>query len=57
MDLNEISINTSNWVDSDQDRDYWKALMNVALNLRFSKVMELVIFNILIHLIGRLKSI
>ena len=23
-----------NWVDSAQDRDYWRALMNAALNLR-----------------------
>ena len=32
MDLKEIS-NTSDWVDSDQDRDYWRALVNEALNL------------------------
>ena len=34
MDLKEIIINTRNWVDSAQDRDYWRALVNVALNLR-----------------------
>ena len=34
MDLEEIDINTRNWVDSAQDRDYWRALMNAALNLR-----------------------
>ena len=34
MDLKEIGINTRNWVDSAQDRDYWKALVNAALNLR-----------------------
>ena len=33
MDLEEIGINAGNWVDSAQDRDYWRALMNVALNL------------------------
>ena len=27
MDLKEISINTSNWVNSAQDRDYWRALV------------------------------
>ena len=32
MDLKEIG--TRNWVDSAQDRDYWRALVNSALNLR-----------------------
>ena len=32
MDIKETGINTSNWVDSDQDRDYMRALVNVALN-------------------------
>ena len=35
MDLKEIGINTRNWVDSAQDRDYWRALVNAPLNLRF----------------------
>jgi len=34
MDLKEISINTRNWIDSAQDRNYWRPLVNVALNLR-----------------------
>ena len=34
MDLEEIGINAWDWVDSAQDRDYWRALVNVALNLR-----------------------
>ena len=34
MDLKKIGINTRNWVDSSQDRDYWRALVNAALNLR-----------------------
>ena len=34
INLNEIGINTRNWVDSAQDRDYWRALVNVALKLR-----------------------
>ena len=34
MDLKEIGINISNWVDSAQDRDNWRALVNAALNLR-----------------------
>ena len=32
MDLEEIGINAGNWVDSAQDRDYWRAIVNVALN-------------------------
>ena len=33
IDLKDISINARNWVDSSQDRDYWRAFMNAALNL------------------------
>ena len=33
MDLKEIDINTRNWIDSAQDRDHWRALVNAALNL------------------------
>ena len=31
----EIGINAGNWVDVAQDRNYWRALVNAALNLRF----------------------
>ena len=34
MYLEEIGINARKWVDSAQDRDYWRALVNAALNLR-----------------------
>ena len=34
MGLKEIGINTRNWVDSAQDRDYWRVLVNAAWNLR-----------------------
>ena len=34
MDLEEVVINGGNWVDSAQDRNYWRALVNAALNLR-----------------------
>ena len=34
MDLEEKGINAGNWVDSAQDRNYWRALVNAALNLR-----------------------
>ena len=34
MDLEEIGINAGNWDYSAQDRDYWRTLVNGALNLR-----------------------
>ena len=34
MDFKEIGVNMRNWVDLPQDRDYWSALVNAALNLR-----------------------
>ena len=34
MNLVEIGINAGNWGDSAQDRNYWRALVNAALNLR-----------------------
>ena len=34
MDLEEIGINAGNWVDSAQDMDYWRALVNATLNLQ-----------------------
>ena len=36
MDLKEKGINTRNWIDLTQDRDYWRALVNATLNLRVS---------------------
>jgi hypothetical protein len=39
MDLEEIGVNT---IDSAQDRDYRRALVNSALNLRVPQAMELV---------------
>ena len=38
----EIGINMRNWVDSAHDKDYWRALVNVALNFRVPSAMELV---------------
>ena len=34
LHLEEIGINAGNWVDSAQDRNYWRALVNAALTLR-----------------------
>ena len=32
--LEEIGINAGNWVDSAQNRNYWRVHVNAALNLR-----------------------
>jgi hypothetical protein len=34
IDLNETGINMRYWINSDQDRNYWRALVNAVLNLR-----------------------
>ena len=34
MFLKEIGIHARNWIDSAQDKGYWRALVNAALNLR-----------------------
>ena len=34
LDLKEIGINTRNWVISALNRDYWRAVVNAALNLQ-----------------------
>ena len=34
MNIKEIGIDTRNWVDSAQDRGYWRALVNLVLSLR-----------------------
>ena len=36
MNLKKIGTNAGNWVDSAHDRDYWRALINVALNPQVS---------------------
>ena len=40
--LKETGINRRNWIDSAQDRDYWRALVNAALNLRVTQAMEMI---------------
>ena len=34
MDIKEIGINTRNWVDSGQNKDYWSVFVNAALSLK-----------------------
>ena len=34
-ELEKIGINAGNWVDSAQDKEYWRALVSAALNLCF----------------------
>ena len=36
-DLKEKGINSRNWIDSVQDSDYWRALVNAALTPGFHK--------------------
>ena len=37
-----IIVGQGSWVNSAQDRNYWRALVNAALNLRVPYAMELV---------------
>ena len=34
MDLEEIGVNTRRWIDSVQDRAYWRSLVNAALKFQ-----------------------
>ena len=34
MDVEDIGVDVGNWVDSAQDMNYWRALVNAALNIR-----------------------
>ena len=38
VDLKEIDVNECNWVDSVEDRNYWTALVNAALNVTICMV-------------------
>jgi hypothetical protein len=35
MDLREIGWDGMDWIDLDQDRGQWRALVNTVMNLRF----------------------
>jgi hypothetical protein len=34
IDLREIGLDGTDWIDLAQDRDQWRALLNTAMNLR-----------------------
>jgi hypothetical protein len=34
MDLKEIGWGSADWIQMTQDRDWWRALVNTAMNLR-----------------------
>ena len=42
MDIKETDVNTRVWVDLARDREYWRALVNAALNFRFPEALDLV---------------
>jgi hypothetical protein len=50
MDIEEIDVNTRNWTDSVQDRDYWRALVNAAVNLWVPYALGLVFIGFVSHL-------
>jgi len=43
LGLKYIGINTRNWIDLAQERDYCRAIVNAALNLLVPQAKELVI--------------
>jgi hypothetical protein len=38
MDLKVIGVSVRNWVDSAQDRIYWRSLVNAALDFRVERI-------------------
>ena len=51
MNLTKIGTITRNWVDSTQDGNYWRVLVNAALNLRVPSATEFIIIIIIIIIV------
>ena len=45
MDPKDMGVNTRNVIDSAQDVDYWRSLVNATLDLRASQVIQLIQWN------------
>jgi hypothetical protein len=39
IDLTEIGLDGTDWVDVAQDRDQWRALVNTVMNIWFHKIL------------------
>ena len=46
MGLKEICANTRNWTDSAEHKDYWRDLVNAALNLRVGWLVSYITLNL-----------
>ena len=44
IDNKDIDVIMQNWVDQTQHRDYWRALVHAAFNIRVPKAMELITY-------------
>ena len=57
MNLEEICINTRNWIDSAQDMDDWRGLANAAMDFWVPKAVEFVIIIIIIIIIIKPRKV
>ena len=57
MDLKEIVVTRSKWVVLTRNRDYWRALVNVAWDVRAPLTMELVCFRVEDEFIDLIKNV
>ena len=45
MDLTDIGVNTRNWIDSAQDRDYWRTHVSATLDLQVPYAMAILVLS------------